>query len=102
MHCSLFASRVIVSCVTLRHPWANISSHNTIALARIHLPLLRPNVQIDRTNELEERIIIRLRITFFQPSVPPDQQANENLDLLQCEVEADAHPLASGETVVAR
>lgn len=82
-----------------RVPMDDASSHYTITHARIHLPLLRPHVQIDRTNELEERIIIRLWFSFFQPLVPPDQQTHEDLDLLQREVEADAHPLASGETV---
>jgi hypothetical protein len=79
-----------------------ISCHNTIALAGINLPLLCPHIQIDGPNELEERIVIRFWISFFQPLVPPDQQAHEDFDLLQCEVEADAHPLASGETVAAR
>ena len=95
---ALLASRVIVAS---RHPLTNTSSHNTIAFARIDLPLLRPHVQIDGTNELEERIIIRLRLSFFQPLVPPDQQTHKDLDLLQCEVEPHAHSLASGETVSA-
>lgn len=73
-------------------------SHDTIALTRIDLPLLRPHVQINGTNQLEERIIIRFWLSFFQPLVSPDQETHEDLDLLQCEVEADAHPLASGET----
>ena len=77
---------------------SNTSRHNTIALARIDLPLLRPHVQIDGTNKLEERIVIRLWFSFFQPLVPPDQQTHKDLDLLQCEVKANAHPLASGET----
>lgn len=96
---ALLASRVIASSQLLQYPWTDISSHNTITFARIDLPLLRPYVQIDGTNELEERIIIRLGLSFFQPLVPPDQETHEDLDLLQCEVEADAHPLSSGETV---
>jgi hypothetical protein len=77
---------------------SDISSHNAIAFARVDLPLLRPDIKINRTDELEERIIIRLWLSFFQPLVPPDQQTHEDLDLLQCEVETDTHPLASGET----
>jgi hypothetical protein len=47
--------------------------HHTIALARPDVPLLRPHIQIDRTDELEEGIVIRFRVPFFQPLVPPDQ-----------------------------
>ena len=90
--------RVIISSKLAKYPWTNISSHNTVTLARIYLSLLRPHVQIDRANELEERIIIRFWFSFFQPLVPPDQQTHEDLDLLQCEVEADTHSLASRET----
>ena len=96
---ALLASRVIASSHLLQYQWTDISSHNTIALARIYLSLLCPHIEIDRTNELEERIIIRLGLSFFQPLVPPDKETHEDLDLLQCEVEADAHPLASGETI---
>lgn len=74
-------------------------SHHTIALARIHLPLLRPYIEVYRPNELKERIVVRFWVAFFQPLVSPDQQAHEDLDLLQREVEADAHPLAGGEAV---
>jgi hypothetical protein len=74
-------------------------SHNTITLTRPHLPLLRPHIQIDRTNQLEERIVIGFRISLFQPLVPPHQQTHEDFDLLEREVETDAHPLAGGETV---
>jgi hypothetical protein len=75
-------------------------SHNTITLTRPNLPLLRPHIQIDRANQLEERIIIGFWISFFQPLVPPNQQTHEDFDLLEREVEANAHPLASGEAVV--
>ena len=84
--------------VSLRRQ-ARISSHYAIALAGIDLPFLRSHVQIDGTNELEEWVVIRLWVTFFQPLVPPDQQTHEDLNLLQREVEADAHPLARGEPV---
>lgn len=92
---ALLASRVIVAS---RHPLTNTSSHNTIAFARIDLPLLRPHVQIDWTNELEERIIISLWFSFLEPLVSPDQETHKDLNLLQREVEAHTHPLASGET----
>jgi hypothetical protein len=92
---ALLASRVIVAS---RYPLTNISSHNTVAFARIDLPPLRPHVQIDWTNELEERIIISLWFSFLEPLVSPDQETHKDLNLLQCEVEADTHPLTSGET----
>ena len=91
--------RFVDSSQLAKYPWTNISSHNTIALARIYFSLLRPHVKINRTNELEERIIVRLWFSLLKPLVPPDEQTHEDLDLLQCEVETDAHPLASGETV---
>lgn len=96
--CALLALRRLSVRPTYILKVSHTSSHNTIALTRIDLPLLRPHVQIDRTNELEEWIIIRLWLSFFQPLVPPDQQTHEDLDLLQCKVEPNAHPLASGET----
>jgi hypothetical protein len=78
------------------------SSHDAVALTRIDFPLLGTNVQVDRADELEERIVVRLWLTFLQPPVPPHQQTHEDLDFLEGEVEADAHPLAGGETVIAR
>jgi hypothetical protein len=75
-------------------------SHNTITPTRPNLPLLRPHIQIDRTNQLEERIIVGFWVSLFQPLVPPHQQTHEDFDLLECEVEANAHPLAGGEAVV--
>jgi hypothetical protein len=62
-------------------------------LARIHRALLRPDIQVHRTNQLEERIILRLRFTFLEPLIPPDEMDKEDLDFLQREIEADAHPL---------
>jgi hypothetical protein len=47
---------------------------------------------------LEEGIVVRFWIALLQPLVPPDQQAHEDFDFLQREIEANAHPLASGET----
>ena len=73
--------------------------HDTIALTRVDLPLLCAHIQVDRPDELEERIVVCFRFAFFQPLVAPDQQADENLDLLEGKVEADAHSLAGGETV---
>lgn len=93
--------RVIASSKLAKYPWTNLSSHNTITLARIYLSLLRPHVQIDGSDELEERIVVRFRFSFFQPLVPPNQETHEDLDLLQCKIEADAHSLARGETVSA-
>jgi len=76
----------------------SFSSHHAITLARIDFSLLSPNVQVNGTNELEERIVIRLGLAFLQPLVPPHQQTHEDLDLLEGEVETDAHSLAGGET----
>jgi len=99
--CSVIFVHFVDSSQLAKYPWTNISSHNTIALARIYFSLLRPHVKINRTNELEERIIVRLWFSFFQPLVPPNQETHKDLDLLQCEIEADAHSLARGETVSA-
>lgn len=56
----------------------------------------RPD-NLHRSDKLEERVIRRRGLAFLQPSVSPDELAHEDLDLLQREVEADAHPLAGGE-----
>jgi hypothetical protein len=53
------------------------SSHHTVALTRIHLPPLRPHIQVDRADELEKGVVVRLGLAFLQPPVPPHQQAHE-------------------------
>ena len=75
------------------------SSHDAITLTRVDLPPLRPDVQVDRADQLEERIVVCFWLAFFKPLVAPDQQADEDFDLLKSKVEADAHSLTGGETM---
>jgi len=54
---------------------------------------------LHRPDKLEEGVIIGVRVALLKPSVSPNELRHEDLDLLQGEVEADAHSLTSGEAV---
>lgn len=68
------------------------------ALARPPRPPLSLDIQVQRPDQLEERIILGFHVPFLVPVVSPYQLAYEDLYFKQSEVEANAHPLPSSET----
>jgi hypothetical protein len=60
-------------------------------------PPLSANIEVDRTNELEHRIVLDSAGLLASELVAVEKLRQENLDLLESKVEADAHPLASCE-----
>jgi len=67
----------------------------------LHTPL-RSYVQVDRSDELEHRVVLYCAGLLRHELIPVQKLGQEDLDFLESEVEANAHSLASGEGNVCR
>ena len=56
---------------------------------------LRAHKQIDRSDELEHRVVLNALVAILDELVSVDQLGQEDLDLLQSKVETNAHTLTS-------